>query len=289
MRYSTTLGMEFTFLPQTSTWGAIEVDSALDRVSFELAKARGAKNRRQMKGLYKSGERAPYDDDGAVEVPSPIVRTEKQLMDFARMLWPITKKYALSASAPWTNGGGGHVHCGIPAQFRQEPRLRRLMETVLRDMARRPYLNWVFTEPLDYGEATPIVAVNCENVSLIISGGLTIWGGECGLHTPRYAAAARNDEYNTIEFRFFEAPETPQHAARHALFASKYFAYLLRQTKHGVAPVTAKEIRQIRRMKPKEGLIEFRKLLRQLGINPRPYMKRAKFNALNRTKRSMWG
>lgn len=223
-------GIEFTFVE-----GKSASNSAYE-AAIKLRKCRGL--------------RKAHDDQGALEIPTPILNSVAEAECFYKhCLMPRVSPLGFVArrvdklkdgSELYHGTGGGHIHVELPKK-----RLERnqVMVNLIRLISDRPWLTWVFNEFMDDENSRALIS--CDTVRELINGdykiGLSGYPQEeedpmfsllstCG---GKSYALRFHYEYKTVEFRFFDAPRSWAQTKSHLEFALALYKHAkLSETHH---------------------------------------------------------
>lgn len=290
MKFSYTIGIERTGIPE----------KPLDTYRPAYRVKRDAVEAKISEALNRHGVR--YEDAGrdlhCYEVASKILHTEAEAKRFFTGVEKAFKACGVKPHHPDTVCGGGHIHVGMkPSRFRIE---------VVRDVCERFYLPWVFSQPDEEGA--------CDNLTAYFNyDSAAVQAGMKGHPAPYecewrfdYTAARllfpskvtraivnseldrkdfsiRTTDFNTIEFRFFEAPLDWSEQRDHLEFLFAYLAYMRRRYKAGhrvrVQPRTLADLQEIQL---DECITAFKKLCGSLRLKYSRYEKYVKRNLLPR-------
>lgn len=183
-----TIGIEYTFLPKENT-EEYEIISSYANI---IAKKLNYEN--------------VMNDDGAIEISSPIHKKWSEIYNFYKKIDKVKKLLELKTSKTikdvYIGSGGGHIHIGLPNNKLYDVIYN--LKNAVRFFAIYPELNWIFNEWCDDINANGYIcndkifnmAVRGKAIQLLDDGYL----GKSNII--RYC-----EEYNTIEFRFFNAPK----------------------------------------------------------------------------------
>lgn len=239
------------------------------------------------------------DGHNCIEIASKPMKTIKQ---FERWYNTVNKKarslglrptydefYAQDNYEGYYYGtGGGHIHVGVDLTDKD------LVINILRFIAVRPWLSWIFNETCDESNAQAILDLSKEPLIRSFDyfdssffHDVFIRYALCShsFYTPRACTnwldknyAVRTSEFGTIEFRFFDAPKNWKQLQEHLLFADAIVRYCKMITNRGVKlpPLKYKSLRHWKRIhKPTPQSV--RNMLKdtcsQLDISYMPYLK----------------
>lgn len=240
-----------------------------------------------------------YNDCGAIEIPSPIFKTVDEIKKFYTYLnKKIVSKYGLLSHRKDTTGGGGHIHVGIPLHLiNNSKKLSHFLFSLYRDMANRPYLNWIFNDWWDNNTANSLLSLHTTRISFLLREGISsysiLWAILNAIYNDNYYdkptsvlrefsnmdgdyAICVNDSHDkpTIEFRIFDSKRNWQEVIDHVEFADKYISYIARQSKKRIRVVSEiKHKNALKRYPKNKAVKEFNKLLRLIGLEPKRYKK----------------
>jgi len=262
----TTIGIEYTFLKKKK----------VKMTEEEIVK----------KIIALSDKRQPWNkkvhQDGinVIEFASPAHKTWKDLLNTYRVTVATAKKVGLATKRHDEGSGGGHIHLGIPKHWHTTFRLKFLKVLYL-DLSSRPYLNWIFNEPIDDKNASSLLSSR-DGIKLLkklehktyinLNDVENISGKNFGV---RY-----DGDYDTVEFRIFDMVESEQMLEEYIEFVNAYFRYIYNIVKnnyysieYGISyyNVSNKSLDKYR--EKKIVVADFNKLLKELGLNPSKYKK----------------
>jgi hypothetical protein len=164
MKLVSTIGIEFSYvLPDelSPNW-CIEEDMA-DTYSRALnLHLRKVSKLMKLKVPYNCGR--AHNDQGAIEVSSPVFENIQQLTQYFNELQDITKKFRLKTHRESSGGGGGHIHLKVPKYLKKHDEMLFVIN-IMRDLANRPYLNYFFNEPCDDHTSNTMSSILSQNRS----------------------------------------------------------------------------------------------------------------------------
>jgi hypothetical protein len=247
--------------------------------------------------LEHKGFPRAHTDPGVVEIPSP---PHTDLKDAKRFFERLGKATAFERLVPrwitvYKNGdefhsgtGGGHVHVELPKNRAEKT---QLLQQLIFIMVKRPWLNWVFNEWGDTLNANWMY----ENglVSSFIDNRGRFRASSC--NDPFYRTSEMlcdndyalriNNEYQTVEFRIFDAPRSWQQVKDHVDFALALVKWAQKRGKNFERAKTNFPTRQVgfygrvaadfsKHYKTVEDVRRpFKKLIKQLGLDWKRYAK----------------
>lgn len=147
-----------------------------------------------------------HRDDGCIELPTEVIRSWPV---FARAYLTVTKlmeKYKCYPYSKWHCSGGGHIHIN--------QQRKAVVNKLFDHFYWRPYIGWAFNDPEADEDST---LYGCFNYPVY---NLKRYGIEI----------SPQDRYNTIEFRFFQAPYNWNEQVEHVVFVQQYLQHI-RNTK----------------------------------------------------------
>jgi len=145
--------------------------------------------------------------DGEIEIQSKPIDNYKDLVSTWMKMEQIRKKHSLVVSNKYLGGGGLHIHLDFPSSKKNlsgniEVSLDEVLEfsdAAFRNFYSRPYLNWIFNEPID--------DVNANSDSYrTLSDYLARINMKTGIYIQKKCGLAIND--TRLEYRIFEMPRT---------------------------------------------------------------------------------
>jgi hypothetical protein len=138
--FYSTMGIEFTYLVPESV--------SKESPTSELTEAFVALVENKTRDWPKPFRpHSITNDDRAVEISSPILKSPDQLAQFWDYLSAVTKEFGLVTHRDDSSSGGGHIHVGIPKKYLRDPlQLAYFLTTVFRAVGNRPWMNWLFNE-----------------------------------------------------------------------------------------------------------------------------------------------
>ena len=254
-------------------------------------------------------ERIPYyrsyPDDHAIEVASKKLFNWDTTKNWFTSVRKIMSSKGLSPHHPRMVCGGGHIHVGsLPKRFHYE---------VFRDSAMRPYLPWVFSQPDEQESCdNPLSLTEYQDPSVewfflkgiqksltdeqkyllykVVTIPYALFGDVDSIfhrlverwYYKQFAVEINND-HNTVEFRFFEAPLDWSEQKDQIDFTFAYLKYLMNRYKKGyrvnVSPMTRESMNAISK---NEARSQFNDLLRTLRLSPDRYAKYVERNLFPR-------
>lgn len=242
MNFITSVGLEYTFLaPRTISRKLTSKDEDIQNIGRREFNALIKAFQIELKSLVRSKKVSVSDDNDAIEITTPIHKTEKDLLKYYSIVCRLAKKYKLRFYSPIECNGGCHIHLSLPKMKFSD--LGIFLRNLYIDSTTRPYLNWIFNEPEDNISANSFAAApNEEGTDRIHEEGIN-WIAELNKkeffnpgdvskltfekrYTVRYS-----QEYNTIEFRFFDMPRNRFELNLNVTFALSYFRYILKKSK----------------------------------------------------------
>ncbi len=282
-KFATTIGIEYTFLIKESTSSDPEpirvnfFESNFTSNSLETSYSR--KLEKELDKRQRWNRETHRDGDGIIECPSPIHKNWNDMLTHYRVLTKAAKKVGLVTHKGDEGGGGGHIHMCIPQKMSTEDRLRFLSRIFL-DMARRPYLNWIFNESVDVLNANSMLT-SLEGFKFISTlmdkHYFNIYDYNCLIGCTKDYGIRFKADYDTIEFRIFDMPRDEQTLEEYIEFANAYFSFIEKDMSYPSScsvdlyslSNTSYDI-----FRDKKHVIkEFNILLRELGLNPARYKK----------------
>lgn len=281
-KFFTTIGIEYTFLKRKQS--KVTEDEIVKKI-IKLSDKRQKWN----KNVHQDGR-------NVIEFASPVHHDWEDLLKTYRKTVAIAKKVSLVTKRHDEGSGGGHIHMGIPKHWNTKFRLKFLKILYL-DLSSRPYINWIFNEPIDDKNASSLLtqregvrfASHLSKSSFINLNKLDNFSGKS--YCVRY-----DEEYDTVEFRGFDMVESEQMLEEYIEFINAYFRYIYNVAKNnfystdfGVSYYNINKTSLDRYRDKKFVVSEFGRLLKELGLNPVKYRKYISKNYDVRIKLSQRG
>jgi len=94
-----------------------------------------------------------YNDEGCVEVASPVFQTIKDMKSFYFKISQFAQKNNIKPHLETEFSGGGHIHVAL--KLFHKKMLFKFLVNLYSDISNRPYLNWMFNEVGDDVSARP--------------------------------------------------------------------------------------------------------------------------------------
>jgi hypothetical protein len=231
------MGFEFTFEKKGFTYG-YNYQPSID--NFELKK-------------YNA-----MDDDGCLEVRSPIFRYLEDVIEYyIQLKKDIGDTYI--PKNPDSTGGGTHNHIGISNEIDGTLTKKDLIfrKNLLTLVWNRPWLTWAFQDPSDNGSSEPICLTNDSRYILNVNSERSLGGKSCSVRD--------DSEYDTVELRFFDTVTSEQELKYHIL-TSNYLVKLALTKKGESLNIDLNDDKLYEMLVSGEGLREFRKFKKEAGI-----------------------
>lgn len=298
-KFKRRIGIEFTWVPEimSKTWskkkdigqGLVEAYASIIKVELE---SRGI-------NFHNCNS-----DPDCVEISSLPMKAWKPLAAFYEIVNSIVTFYRLRPRTKFYSSGGGQIHVGDLSV--------REMVAITRDISNRPYLSWIFNDPEDDINAKSFVSSLClltgedakkakrwnkrfyqyhtynpvDNKilrSLLwyapdmspngVLGTIRAHQLFVGIHKS-YAVSYR-EEYETLEFRFFEMQKNLGEVEDHVRFLLTYVEWVCKRLEAGdVSVPTLSHPMHLKRFTKERCIAEFKALLVQLDL---PYAKYRKY------------
>lgn len=235
------------------------------------------------------------DDDDCLEIPTPIVKNRKEVKKYYEEFSDAVRKLKLTTDMHKADGlGGCHIHISLSSI--PEGLKKAFIRNIYRFVTNYPELNWGFNDPNDNYNANCMLALpfNFEirhlpskdkqmiqklhkktnlkfekrkseirsNYHLVSHFNQTVTNKQCAIN---YREAK-----NTMEFRFFDMPNSLERHLLHVEVAQKIFEYCKRMTegkylifnkRSSVLPV------DFRDYPCKEAIEGFKEAMKIIGIN----------------------
>lgn len=264
MKLYTKIGIEYTYLPNNKR--DVITSCVLNKIKDEF--------------------KTTHDDCGALEIPSPVHKNFKDIKKFYKAHRKLVNKYKFKSHVDGIMSGGGHIHVDYPKGTNDFK--NRFLLNFMRDLANRPYINWIFNEWCDDNTAEHFVY---KNIKKLIEGKETGYDG----FTKRdpidwissfYDAPCSVRKYSkTIELRFFDAKRNWFEVKLHVAFINKYYKYITDITKkgHNVELKVFKKC-HLKKFTFKKSVKEFNELLVKLKLDPKDYKRFIDINYKERIK-----
>ena len=280
------MGIELTMMSTLLTGG--DGDDEICRAVANLIKAT-VKHRGAYKWVYQPT--GVHTDAYAVEAPSIPLKTWGALRSFYDAVSPAMLGAGCSPHHMTITSGGGHIHCGGLSVA--------LMANILRDVQNKPWLSWVFNEPDDSRSAgtftTDVESVTQElkelartiNVKLSLvtrqvneaaKAAFTFYADTKNIEAEMLPSSKSdmllyNDEHETLEFRFFEAPANWAEQLAHVKFLDAYIRWAKTEYATKDAVVVMDTSAKLKALTLPECEAAFLSFLTVLGLPPGPYAR----------------
>lgn len=278
----TTIGIEYTFLKRKKV--KLSEDEIVKKI-VDLSDKRQPWNKK-----------VHQDGSNVIEFASPAHKTWEDLLNTYRVTTATAKKVGLVTKRHDEGSGGGHIHLGIPRHWHTNFRLK-FLKTLYLDLSSRPYLNWIFNEPIDDKNASSFLTSK-EGIKFIkkldyktyisLNDIDDIGGKSFGV---RY-----DGDYDTVEFRIFDMVESEQMLEEYIEFVNAYFRYIYNLSRnhfysieYGISYYNLNNTTFDKYKEKKVVVSEFNKLLKEFGLNPNKYKKYITKNYDTRIKLSQKG
>jgi hypothetical protein len=278
-KFFTTIGIEYTFLKKINS----------KKNEHEISKAltdNSDKRQPWNKRVHKDGE-------DVVEFPSPVHKNWNDLLNTYRKIVSKAKKEGLLLRRSDCGSGGGHIHMGLPKQWSTEFRLRFLKNFYM-DISFRPYLNWIFNEPIDDENANSFLTQE-KSFSIIFDMHDNAYSNPCinlnvlsGIGSKNFAVRYVS-KYDTIELRFFDMMRDEKTLEDYVEFANAYFVYIYNLTEdfyydgYSLSDLSDNKMENLKNSlnkfrNKKYTIKEFENFLNELNLNIKNYKKYIKIN-----------
>jgi len=307
-KFFTTIGIEYTFLKRfNSKEKEVDICNKLIKLS----------DKRQTWNKQVHG-----DGIDVIEFASPVHKNWKDMLENYRNTVKLAKDSGLVLKRKDCGSGGGHIHMGLPKAWTLDFKLR-FLKVFYADINLRPYLNWVFNESIDDGNASSMFT-DYNGAKFMMT-----------LFEPRYFSSEQiyrdsqyidfntmhnlstknfalryDNEFDTVELRIFDMMENEKMLEDYVEFANAYFRFIYYLTLRGYSwntetceidlfkEYTPEDYKKpfsipntlFDRFKNKKKTIErFEKFLDILGLDKKKYRKYIKKNYEERLKLSKVG
>jgi hypothetical protein len=214
------VGIEYTFISENKP---LSSSDALDKFN-KLDNLVNAASYKKGFTYLKEFNRIHFDN-GCVEIPSPPHEKYDELINYYHRVTAISKEYGLVG---WKNkypGGGMHFHLEFPKNLQITDALK-LLKYLYIDMANRPYLNWIFNEPMDNINANSFF-VDKESYLFIQTIEKSDFFDYNALLAAKFWKKERpiryNESTNTIEFRIFDTARSESELIAMLNFICNYY------------------------------------------------------------------
>ena len=261
MKFCTTLGYEFTFLPGKSSRESTRADALSNLVRADMFDM-------ELQGTADT-------DEKAVEIDSPPFKTLWSLQEYWEKIESIVSQYDLVATHPDKYSGGGHIHAGNPRGIKKE----LFWLNCIREVQNRPYLNWMFNEYDDDCSSEPVIfeptgwRILTRNHHVFESRGFYESHFDVAKGYATRVDFGHTLKRSTIEFRFFNAVEDWSQLFDHTMFLDAFLRRIIKKCREGkkvrTRIKTADAIKDL--IKKDKAIVEFRKLLKSLGLDVSRY------------------
>ena len=255
-RFFTTYGIEFSYLvPEQFTQDQIN--------EHDLTEMYVQMFRKEVKKQFKGKKFNHMDihDDEVIEIAGPYFKGYGEMKKFYTGLAKVAERLKTPTHRYDTGGGGGHIHAGIPKDLEGE-KLLLFVANVSRDINNRPYLNYIFNEynddinayhmSLKYSwSSNPYLDPNIKTAKELTDKYLAYRSSYCygdpterrkeALTKKRILRSFSNAEtymnaqsdYDTLEFRIFDAVYSEEQLESHVNFLNQYLKYIWAITQKG--------------------------------------------------------
>ena len=195
-------------------------------------------------------------DDHCIEVSSPRFWSYKAVENWHRRVRDIMIEWGLKSHHPDMVCGGGHIHVGGMTE-----KLRRYTAT---DILNRPYLPWVFSECDEQGACDNVY--KSSRVDYYSNNKLPTWNKDY---------SCRMSGFKTVEFRFFESPNDWDEQWDQLEFTLRYAIYLRDKflIEKKIPELKLYSLRGLQKITPVQATYQFRKLVRDIGLDSSRYSK----------------
>jgi len=236
-------------------------------------------------------------DPGCIEIQSPVFHDWRPLLTYYARVAKSCEEAGLFREHPYHSGGGGHIHVGVDDWA--------LIVAVTRDMANRPYLNWIFNDPLDDENASGMDrhldqisfrdierALRMRRAPQSWIRGARGWDGDerrravtyvAKMPIAKYGATPKSKSHavrhctslKTLEFRFFDAAESINEQVEHVAFVIAYLKWIKVRLEAGDDFTVDKDLAPTLRLTQDKAFIaaKFNELLTAVGLPLEPYQK----------------
>lgn len=290
-----TIGIELTMMPPYLIGSSDATDKKLRNVDSDIADAYGGVTRALLRRIQFPVEHAGQDQK-AVEVASKVLHTWPAVRTFYNTVSGVMLDIGLRPHVEHMTSGGGHIHVGGLSAA--------IMASAFRDVQNRPWLNWVFNDPDDARSANSTVILTekirqdmreaCEgatsdpmvfanSLKSNVENGFVFFGDIRNvkldwLPTSKQSSLRYCDEYETLEFRFFQAPVDWAEQAAHLRFVEAYLSWLSHNHSTHCPPPTVLTTKQLSAWKETDCAKEFKHFLTELGLPYAPYARMVEEN-----------
>ena len=240
----------------------------------------------------------PYQDEGAVEVPTSPTEYLEVLKYQYDYWYHIAKKLNMVTNTKYLCSGGMHINIGIKLED------RALITDMVLDMHNRPYLNWIFNEYNDIKSAEGILNNGSSFIRILedaINGkrdffrlynlrkGCMVCINESYRHLidDKFTSVHRPEYVNRLEWRIFNMADSWKECYHMIMFANRYTKYFLSRMRDVEVKVKCKnDIMKFTRND--KGIKEFKELLMILGLKYSNYQIFIDKNYMNRKELGCW-
>ena len=315
-KFFTTYGIEFSYLVPEQFDKDMICSHSLDDLYVDMFAEEFNKKFRGRRFNHLE-----IHNDDVIEISGPYFSGYKDMKTFYKGIEEIATKLKTPTHREDSGGGGGHIHAGIPKDLKGD-QLLLFIANVFRDINNRPYLNYIFNESIDDCNAyhmvykynwansgrysynrtymnpniTTFKELKSRYLSYTSRRGYDNVEEEILMEKQRIVRAFENAEtymnaqtdYNTLEFRIFDAICSEKQLKSHINFLNQYLRYIWAITKRGeLVQCNFKSAKDAKKLcnsykNPVKTRREFRALLKTLGLEYRNYQPLFKKNFLER-------
>lgn len=267
------MGFEYTyFLSKRQRPVSVDIED-----SMQYADELDVYEEKLSKSRFAKGCSLIYIDGPCIEICTPVHQSKSEVLKFFKKMKSEATKLKLDARPTEMASGGLHINCAIPnnTNIKGLPRGfgNKFMRNLITDMANRPYLNWVFNDPMDTENANCLYG-NHDAIKYINH---VKYFHYTDIRTKDYAINVKDKNY--FEFRIFDMVKTEYELSSLIDFVNAYMRYIYKIT------LAKKEIKkspiitdvmiekEIFLIQPEVAEDEFNKLIKKLGLNMRRYKR----------------
>ncbi len=277
------IGIELTMMPQCLSkngkeYGDNSIADSYGNIVMKILDRDGIK--------YNNAD----GDQKAVEVSSDILKTWKEVETFYTKVSKVMIDVGLKPQCDQLISGGGHIHVGkVP---------KEIVVNTMRDIQNKPWLGWIFNDPDDktcnsYASTFKTIGdelrkasqeinanpglfsrsiSNEAKVALMFFGNPKFVGSNC-LPDDKSRMTRYAKDYDTLEFRFFRAPDDWNEQKAHIEFVFAYLKYIKETYKDTRVVVTVDSEAKVKAFTEVQCKNEFFALLETLKLDKANYMK----------------
>ncbi len=238
------------------------------------------------------------DGSAAIEIPSPIFSNLSEAKAFYTNVKLVADSLGLKPHGPIMISGGGHIHAG--------PLPNNVTYNLIRDSQNRPYLSWVLNEWGDSGQKTfasslqriskelkeaaktikcnPVLFAYCDRLSeegqlaLLFYGNPAFVSAKWLKNIAHDVPIAYSSEYNTVEFRCFQAALDWAEQEAHLQLVDGYIRWIAKQYETEAAVPVLDTVEKVQAITKAEAASAFCNFVEMLGLNPDSFKYHLKTN-----------